>query len=506
MSRSSKDARNDITSFSTALAGLADPFSATVVPAGSGGRGGITDVLAPIQYLSVDTNMENDELSSQGMLLDGSPNLFGFVDVKLESKKISSSVGSPSLKYRLFCLPATEKDLNKLCLGLIGQGSKFCIKKECTTFHNGKGANVSLGSLHVMRTNDSLFVEPSAPSNMLDTQLLQTWMQERLTLEEWSERFSIIPNTTTVASNKTFDVAADFAKTARFFKSPLKTPADTLKLDTLLNNVFKVKIYKRKIDDVSDFVAKKPSVQDIINVLATTEESVEEITTCLVATNNSLETLNYKVANEIPILFSKQDTLEASVGKRVAGTIPAFEAPTLWSSMSLLSNIIVDTRNEITQIKTDVLNNISDQPVLSREIANSIVKPEIESVDQRVSDIRDRMSESITNIVQRLNRDASILFTTKMKVEQLQNNAGQSRAVGDNPIDSKALLETAVKYDADIAALKNQFLKMEAIVRSLEADNTKEAVKFCKLGFKTLKDSSAWVEANQHQDFGLVDF
>jgi hypothetical protein len=398
---------------------------------------------------------------------------------------------SPFAKYKIYCMPIDEDEYNELCLGSIGQGSKLCIKRGCTSFHNGTKATIPFGSLQVMHNTNHLFIEPSAPSSMIDPDLLDMWFQEKLSLEEWSDQFAIIRNTNTVATKKSFGIAQNFAKTAKTFKSPLKSPSNPTQLNVMLNNVFKTKIYKRKIESVEEFISKKPTLEDLTEILATTEESVEEITTGLVATNNGLETLNYKVENELPILFSKQESLEASIGTRVVGTKPLFEAPTLWNSVSLLSDLIVETRSDVVQLQLDASKSSKEMTSVALNAAKSMVIPKEIALQQRITDVREGLKNTISNMALRVNRDGKILFKTKNMLDHVQTNIHSSSN------------QSSVQPE-DTSGLRAQMNQLETTLRAIEADSSKESVKFCKLGFKTLEDSAAWVESHKFNDFGLV--
>jgi hypothetical protein len=460
-----------------------------------------------MNVLTVNTQMDVDEESSQGRSGRESPSSFDFVEVVADIKKSGTSLASPFAKYRMFCVPTNQEELEELCFGLIGQGAKFCIKTNCTSHHSGKKASISAGSLFVWRSNEAAFVEPTAPRNMLDIELLSNWRGERLTLDEWSNRFSIIRNTNTVATEKTFEVAEMFANNAKTFKTPLKSPTDTSRLNTMLSDVLKVKVYKRKINDVDNFIQTKPTIRTIADIMFGTEEVLEDVTTGLVATNNGLETLNYKVENELPILFSKQESMEATIGTRAVGTLSVFEAPTLWSSLSLLSEIINETRHQIIGLQDDVAKGPSEMSLIAAKTTNSIVTTKLHLLEERITVIRDRFTDNLSDLVKRVNRDSMILFNVKTKIEDMDRqsyNASQHVDKSNFGNDKKQANMIINSYDADMSGIRNMLTKLEASVRSLESDQSQDAVKFGKLGFKTLEDSSAWIEGNQHHDFGLV--
>jgi hypothetical protein len=64
------------------------------------------------------------------------------------------------------------------------------------------------------------------------------------------------------------------------------------------------------------------------------------------------EQMTKKIRLEIPILFAKTGSLEASIGKRLKNEMPGSEAPTVWSSIALLYTLIHETQAKVQDTVT----------------------------------------------------------------------------------------------------------------------------------------------------------
>jgi hypothetical protein len=93
------------------------------------------------------------------------------------------------------------------------------------------------------------------------------------------------------------------------------------------------------------------------------EEKLEEVSRKTVIWEAVADQATKRIRLELPILFAKTGSLEASVGKRVKSELSGAEAPTVWSSIASLTSMLhksqslvqdtyamsVGLKNEITQ-------------------------------------------------------------------------------------------------------------------------------------------------------------
>lgn len=448
---------------------------------------------------------------SEGMFLDlkARENVLG-VSTFHEGKKRGGGSITPTTKYRIFCLPTDLDGLSHLCLGLIGQGATFCIKEHCMTYHLGAKAIVNLGDIHVMKTNDTCFVEPTVNISLLDDALYTTWLSERVVLDEWTKRMAILKNAESKVTIESFKEADTFASSAKKFKPNAGQKDEATELDALLNDVFKVNVYNRIIDDRSAFVEareNKPSkvLSGVLDVVEGTETALESLSTSLVVTNNEVSKLSHKVRSELPVLFSRQENLETMIGSRAVGTLPNFESPTLWGSLTLLADILTDSRKQIDQIYAEQVNLKNDSTTVASKVAKELVALEVAAVDKRLSSLREGVSAHLKELVVRMNRDTGLIVDLQNKIRLIDELlAGKLNSTPVSTITTTNLKNDQI--DLDLQGIRHQLVTLEASVRGLETQGLKDTVKFGKLGFRSIADAAAWVERNQPGDytFGLV--
>jgi hypothetical protein len=72
-----------------------------------------------------------------------------------------------------------------------------------------------------------------------------------------------------------------------------------------------------------------------------------------------------RIRVELPILFSKTGSLEATIGRRVKNEMPDVEAPTIWSSIASLATMIHETQSRVqdTVTMSAVMSNDIEEEV-----------------------------------------------------------------------------------------------------------------------------------------------
>jgi hypothetical protein len=225
--------------------------------------------------------------------------------------------------------------------------------------HQGDKVNVYPGDVHVMKHQDvSLFLEPSAPSRLMSIDLTLAWMEDKATLDEWIERLVIIRNSNDVMSLSTYHDAELFSREAREFKTPDKRTIDTISVDDDSTDTEdredNVQVYKRKIENIESFIQQDLSPGELSRVLYATEVGLERATKSLKVTRKNISNVETKINQELPVLFSRHESLESTVGSRLVNSSSlqgTYQTSTLWGSVSLLSGIV--EANRLSQLKTN---------------------------------------------------------------------------------------------------------------------------------------------------------
>jgi hypothetical protein len=95
-------------------------------------------------------------------------------------------------------------------------------------------------------------------------------------------------------------------------------------------------LYKRKITGNVERLTSTDQVL-LTEVLRDMEVKLEEVSRKTVILDAKTEQLAKKVKLELPVLFSKTGSLDTIIGKRVKNENSEFLAPTIWSSIALLT-------------------------------------------------------------------------------------------------------------------------------------------------------------------------
>jgi hypothetical protein len=89
-------------------------------------------------------------------------------------------------KFEIVCFPVGTP---LICGGTIGNGSTFCIRKECTIISHKKPVNIVPCSriLFVRKKQDSAFIDHGMALDRLDLDFLKTWETDKVSLTDLSE-------------------------------------------------------------------------------------------------------------------------------------------------------------------------------------------------------------------------------------------------------------------------------------------------------------------------------
>jgi hypothetical protein len=171
------------------------------------------------------------------------------------SKGLSTSTRSVA-KFKILCFgELMEVRRGDVCFGLIGHGPTIFIRKSCRINHNGKKVELNLSTICVIKSNDvCLFSEPTFLLEQVDYGLFQKWKDDRMTLDEWTERFGIARSSKDVLTDKDLKASTGLIERAKNFKAPLKsmmTSSDE-EIEEMLSMLPPKELYKRVINTPSD--------------------------------------------------------------------------------------------------------------------------------------------------------------------------------------------------------------------------------------------------------------
>jgi hypothetical protein len=169
----------------------------------------------------------------------------------LASVKSVLSYGGSGTKFRIIHLGALMRKQNgDACCRLIGNGSSFCIWKECTTTHLGDKLPINSNWRCVVQVLDmSLFCEPVVQRSQVTDLLFACWMIDKTSLKEWTQPFAIASSLDEVINEELLSATKTFKSQAWVFRTPNKSSQKTVdeELNEMLTLMETQNLYKRKV-------------------------------------------------------------------------------------------------------------------------------------------------------------------------------------------------------------------------------------------------------------------
>jgi hypothetical protein len=200
----------------------------------------------------------------------------------LGSTKSRVGLGGSGVKFRIVCIgDLMARRYGDVCFGMIVHGPTFCIRKGCKTTHVGDKVQLGPNMICVIKLHDvSLFYEPTVPKEKVGASLFSEWMNDKVTLEEWSHRFAIAAASSEALDGDMFKETEAFQEMARRFKTPIKSAekAPEAEVDEMLQFMATENLYKRKITSFAEFEKIKDNDSTFLaKVIHNIEEKLEEV-------------------------------------------------------------------------------------------------------------------------------------------------------------------------------------------------------------------------------------
>jgi hypothetical protein len=123
----------------------------------------------------------------------------------------------------------------------------------------------------------------------------------------------------------------------------------------MLDLVVMEDVYKQKISDVTYF-AKNVDKTLLAGVIQGMEEKLEEVSRKTIILDAKTEQVTKQLKVELPVLFAKTGDLDTMMGTRVKNKMTEFVAPTLWSSIALLTTIAHKTQSQVDYLPSQAQN------------------------------------------------------------------------------------------------------------------------------------------------------
>lgn len=466
----------------------------------------------------------------------------------------------PENTFGVFEVPIGEHEYSHLCRKKIGNGTRMCIRKDCRINHRGGGELVEVvkGDIFVKnKTSDMLFLEPSTKSSCITYEVLIQWFTTKKTIEEWSVLFALANNTPRdeVLTSNAITSGTIFASLAKNHKSPnarvvssFEQPFDSFarlldkaRASGLDESLFSSKKRSFSEDDLDNDSTRdrRRKFSDELDQSASNarvnklNEAVNQVYKILEFLTQKLDEKDEAITEEVHMLFSRIEMVQSDLGTRSTSRTDRLEAPTIWSSIALLSGTIEEMHRDIPSVPTtlewksllmkevDRLEKGAAEAVnlMSKDLKAKVAAVVYSTVDD--SDKRDSEVRILSNRLSTLTRDyngtqasADVILLKlaegaamlKAEIEELRRQARGSPQRGSvapsgNNCSNYVPLST---YQLKMASIDIDMSTLNSKVSQLLADSKGKAIRSFGLGFRDRRASEEWLVANMKDDsFGL---
>ena len=153
----------------------------------------------------------------------------------------------------------------------MGQGSSFCMNKNCMTNHkNSKKVTILDGNLYIVKSSKksrlTAFLEPSIAVPGLDQDMVDSWSRSLKTLKQWSSTFWLVKaalETKGVATEQTLSEGNEFATQLKEYKTPKKEKYKQM-IDTSLPE-----LYSLFVPEAGSFSSKEDAHNFMVHIEST---------------------------------------------------------------------------------------------------------------------------------------------------------------------------------------------------------------------------------------------
>jgi hypothetical protein len=247
-------------------------------------------------------------------------------------------------------------------------------------------------------------------------------------------------------------------------------------------------IYKRKILSPTDTdKIKTPDLSFLTEVIKGMEEELEAVTRKTIITKASTEQVSKKVKIELPILFSKTSSLDATIGKQVKVDTSELTAPTVWSSIALLTTLYYDIQLQVQDVPkfiNIVTSEISKKMDQKGDSSNAETRT-------KLNELRTMLVSSLEQIGSRFHYESSKVDDIRLKMSVLEHQKMDQMGSRHSNGTMSQLKENA---DLELDVIQGALGEMKRKVDDLIADTHQDAIIFNGFGFRRFEEASSWLE------------
>lgn len=382
----------------------------------------------------------------------------------------------PTKTYRLFIASDSQDVLDQHCFCIMRGGYGFCIDTDCRQHRHGERLDIKPGMAFIKRSTKQAFLEPSVSTASLSFDLLNTWMEESLTLTQWNHKFDLLSSS--LRENKNVEITAPMLETAQAAKlqalthqSSRKRKAEPVDLKVIQDELNFLGQHNLGTDPVNG-----DTVIDIVSRMESSFRNLRNLVNGIYGNGQAanLDTNVSLLSNE-----EKITTLSRMIGSKPDRLSSVVDAPTIWSSIALIGSEF-NLFNK--QMDDKIQHNIKKlKPSVDMNMIH-LIEQELSKLDGRINVVTDSLVEVGSNLT-----------------SQLQS---LSHHVSVSSTPARGNLSTHTRHEKLDQEWKST---VEAELKLLKGLSDDDTVRFGGVGVKSLTEAQAWLALHDpSDDFGHI--
>jgi hypothetical protein len=382
--------------------------------------------------------------------------------------------GQPK-KYSIHRMPTDVQEFMSVCRSRIGRGRIFCLIPKCSINHQSSILTVKPGNLVVTKLLGKVaFESPRVSSDALDDAVLGGWITTQETLTSWTNKFGqakeaveagVMVDLKALESKMEEELKAASFKTPRAKRGLLSSKTTPLGIG--ISPYTKILSGEESFSDITEERARE-KLQDVILSL---DAGLEEISAYSVMLGQDVEKMINASATNFQMLESKLLIASRLVGDRSESLASDLDSPTVWGPQTVGESkspgALVAMNQRLEEVRAEANCYVNSAP------------PRVDPLlAVRVGKVEDDLLATITHISQAFNG--------------LETRLDENISVATPaPTPTAKTLQNSFMVD-----LQKRVNKMSGEIQNLRSDRKATSIKFAGLGFNSLQQASAWLEAN----------
>lgn len=430
-----------------------------------------------------------------------------------------NSESSGGSKRRLFKVPESQILADTFCFRTIGEGATFCTAVNCKTQHKGSRLDLVCGCAFIKgAAKNSAFVDPYVNLSHVEDTLADDWLVSAKSKEEWKDLFTKVR--TLARENIGFKVSSsdiEYEAEVSDFVKEVKTP--------FRKNATQVKDEKvPRLGDLNKDLMSSGILGPDAEVKPDTATNVAEVLELVDALDKKLKILgasfvnvhqlvseDHIALNQLGIKAEHElERLDNEVGVKPPNLHSSVDAPSLWSTIGLLSNLAVSAHDSSLDFSS-AIKGVTEQ---GRDYTKEEIRKFRYSDFQPVANSVNGLQSDIQNINGSITGMEAFAQTAGRRIKELRRDV--QTLTNSNRVSSASATQTTQSVTPgnhftqgwDVNGFEDRLQKLGEDVVSLKKQGDSRVIKFRSLGFINNKDSTSFLRTEQAlDDFGyVVDF